>query len=84
MANGLLPEGSQPTKDYVTEGIMKALIVAAREFARDEEGITAIEYGLIAAVIAGVVATAFGLLGTDLQAAFTTIGNKMKAAASAT
>ena len=56
---------------------MKAFIAAARDFARDEEGVTAIEYGLVAAVIAGVVITAFGLLGDELDAAFTAIGKKI-------
>jgi len=52
---------------------MKALFVAAREFARDEEGITAIEYGLIAAVIAGVVGVAFTKVGDAIKDSFTTI-----------
>jgi len=52
---------------------MNALIVAAREFARDEEGITAIEYGIIAAVIATVIAAAFTTLGEGIEAAFTKI-----------
>ncbi|TWI63044.1 pilus assembly protein Flp/PilA [Pseudoduganella lurida] len=56
---------------------MQSLIVAAREFARDEEGITAIEYGLIAAVIAGVIIGAFGGLGNIISGAFTTIGTKI-------
>jgi pilus assembly protein Flp/PilA len=56
---------------------MKSLITAARQFALDEEGVTAIEYGLIAAVIAGVVITAFTTLGTTLSTAFTRIGTKI-------
>jgi len=57
---------------------MNALIVAAREFARDEEGITAIEYGLIAAVIAGVVGIAFKSVGDALKDSFTIIAGKLK------
>lgn len=56
---------------------MKALIVAARDFARDEEGITAIEYGLIAAVIAGVVITAFTGVGTAIGSAFDKIATQL-------
>jgi pilus assembly protein Flp/PilA len=56
---------------------MKALIAAAREFAMDEEGVTAIEYGLVAAVIAGVVVTAFSTLGAELKLAFKAIGDKI-------
>lgn len=44
-----------------------------RKFVRDEEGITAIEYGLIAAVIATGVTAAFTLLNTGLQTAFTAL-----------
>lgn len=59
---------------------MNALIVAARKFARDEEGITAIEYGLLAAVIVGVIAIAFKNLGTNIENAFKEIGKKLTAA----
>jgi pilus assembly protein Flp/PilA len=75
MARNTAAEESQPQEEA-----MKALIVAAREFARDEEGVTAIEYGLIAAAIAGVVALAFKNLGDTLTAAFTTIGTKITTA----
>lgn len=52
---------------------MNALMAAARDFVRDEEGITAIEYGLIAAVMAGAIAAAFLLLEDGLKTAFTNI-----------
>ncbi|AVR98960.1 Flp family type IVb pilin [Pseudoduganella armeniaca] len=58
---------------------MKALIVAARDFARDEEGITAIEYGLIAAVIAGVIGVAFTGVGTAIKNTFTSIATQLAA-----
>jgi pilus assembly protein Flp/PilA len=56
---------------------MKALIVAARDFARDEEGITAIEYGLIAAVIAGVIGAAFTGVGAAIGTTFTRIATQL-------
>jgi pilus assembly protein Flp/PilA len=56
---------------------MNALIVAAREFARDEEGITAIEYGLIAAVIAAVVGVAFTAVGTAIKNVFNDIAKAL-------
>ncbi|WEF32312.1 Flp family type IVb pilin [Pseudoduganella chitinolytica] len=56
---------------------MKALIVAARDFARDEEGITAIEYGLIAAVIAGVIGAAFTNVGAAIGTTFTKIATQL-------
>jgi pilus assembly protein Flp/PilA len=46
-------------------------------FLKDESGATAIEYGLIAALIAVVIATAVGTLGTNLQTVFTNVGNKI-------
>ncbi|WBS03279.1 Flp family type IVb pilin [Pseudoduganella sp. SL102] len=59
---------------------MKALINAARQFAKDEEGITAIEYGLLAAVIVSIIAGAFTALGEEIKGAFERIGSELKAA----
>ena len=42
-------------------------------FVRDESGATAIEYGLIAALIAVVIITALTSIGTNLTAKFNTI-----------
>ena len=39
-----------------------------KNFAKDESGATAIEYGLIAALIAVVIITTLGLIGTALDA----------------
>ncbi len=36
----------------------------------DRRGVTALEYGLLAALISGVIATAVGRLGTNLTAVF--------------
>ncbi|WP_407278912.1 Flp family type IVb pilin [Aromatoleum evansii] len=44
-----------------------------KQFVRDEEGVTAIEYGLIAALIAVVIIGGATLLGNNLNALFTTI-----------
>lgn len=44
---------------------------------RDEEGATAIEYGLIAALIAVAAITAMQGLGNELSATFGTVSNKM-------
>ena len=40
---------------------------------REEKGATAIEYGLIAGLIAVVIITAVALLGTDIEAVFNSI-----------
>lgn len=46
----------------------------------DRKGVTALEYGLIAALIAAVVATAVGTVGSKANTAFTNIGSAMPAA----
>lgn len=52
---------------------MKAFLSAAKTFAKDEEGITAIEYGLIAAMMATAISVAFTILGGSLKDLFTTL-----------
>jgi pilus assembly protein Flp/PilA len=42
-------------------------------FIGDQSGVTAIEYGLIAALIAVVIIVAVQLIGTDLTATFNSI-----------
>ncbi len=42
-------------------------------FVRDESGATAIEYGLIAALIAVVIITVVGTVGTNLSGTFTKV-----------
>lgn len=44
-------------------------------FFKDEEGATAVEYGLLAALIAVVIIGAVQLLGGNLSATFTTVAN---------
>ena len=45
------------------------------KFAKDESGATAIEYGLIAALIAVVIIGALQLLGGNMSTAFTSVAN---------
>jgi len=47
------------------------------KFLRDEDGVTAIEYGLIAGLIAVAIIVAVTLVGTDLAALFTKIAGKL-------
>ncbi len=46
-----------------------------RSLLRDESGATAIEYGLLAALIALVIVSAVVLVGTSLDAAFTEVSH---------
>lgn len=45
---------------------------------RDEAGATAIEYGLIAALIAVAAITAMGNIGTQLSSTFTKVSSKLE------
>ncbi len=47
-------------------------------FVRDESGATAIEYGLIAALIAVVIITALTTVGQNLSTKFTAIAGNLR------
>jgi len=47
------------------------------ELLRNEDGATAIEYGLIAALIAVAAVTVMGTVGTNLSTTFNTIANDL-------
>ena len=49
----------------------------ARRPWKSEDGVTAIEYGLIAALIAVVIIAAVSLVGNNLGNVFNTVGNKL-------
>jgi len=46
-------------------------------FAKDESGATAIEYGLIAALVAVAIIVGAGYLGNELNTKFKEIGDKV-------
>ncbi len=50
-----------------------------RKLMRNENGATAIEYGLIATLIAIAAITAMSSVGTKLTSTFTNVGNNLKA-----
>ncbi|OJU10364.1 MAG: hypothetical protein BGN85_00470 [Alphaproteobacteria bacterium 64-11] len=54
------------------------MLTLLKKFAANEDGATAIEYGLIAALIAVVVISAVTLVGTNLSTTFTTISGNLK------
>lgn len=51
-----------------------------KRFRKNESGATAIEYGLIAALISVGIITAAGTLGTSISATFKQVSDKMDAA----
>jgi pilus assembly protein Flp/PilA len=58
---------------------MSNFVTAVKTFIADENGVTAIEYGLIAALIGVVMATAADTIGDRLKLAFEFIQNKLPA-----
>lgn len=51
-----------------------------KNFMQEEDGVTAIEYGLIAALIAVVIITAVQLVGTNLTAVFNKVAGCLSSA----
>lgn len=51
-----------------------------KNFIREEDGVTAIEYGLIAALIAVVIIASVTIVGTQLKITFTKIGTALTTA----
>jgi pilus assembly protein Flp/PilA len=56
---------------------MHSLGRCARIFLRDERGVTAIEYSLIAALVALVIIAAITSLGTSLKTTFNTVATSI-------
>lgn len=52
---------------------MKALTMGIKRFLKEEEGVTMVEYGLIAALIAVVCVVAIATIGTELNTVFVRI-----------
>jgi len=55
----------------LVQALARALVIT------NEKGVTAIEYGLIAALIAVVIITAVTLIGSNLSTTFNTIAGKL-------
>jgi len=58
----------------VSEARMHSLV---RRWIREESAVTAIEYGLIAALLALVIIAAVTTVGTNLSGVFSTVGNSL-------
>jgi len=56
---------------------MKNFSQSFKTFWADEEGATAIEYGLLASLIAAVLVASVGLIGTNLNTMFNYIAGKI-------
>ncbi|MBY8606216.1 MAG: Flp family type IVb pilin [Burkholderia sp.] len=62
---------------------MSKFIQQVGRFVRDEDGVTAIEYGLIAALIAIGIIAALSTVGKDLKTVFSTIADDLDSAVAA-
>ena len=62
---------------------MFSLAKAWLQMKQDTRGVTALEYGLIAAVMGALIVTAFTSLGGSMGTAFGTIGTVLTSKASA-
>ena len=51
-----------------------------KNFLREEDGVTALEYGMIAALIAVVIISAVTTIGTQMKIAFTSVGTAITGA----
>ncbi len=56
---------------------MTKILQYARDLRSNEDGATAIEYGLIAALVAVAIIAGITLLGTDLSNTFNEVGNSL-------
>lgn len=57
--------------------LMQFLINKTKDFFADESGAAALEYGLLAALIAAVIALAVGGIGTNLNSVFNYVKDKL-------
>ena len=59
------------------ELVMHTFLSAVQQFVKDEDGITAIEYGLIAALMATAITAGFFLIKTNLLSVLTEISTNL-------
>ena len=59
---------------------MNKMVQGVKQFLNDEEGVTAIEYGLIAALIAVFIIGSLQLVGGSLVALFTAVSTALNTA----
>ena len=60
------------------EFMMSKIVSAVKAFVADENGVTAIEYGLITALVGVAIVGAVKVLGLQISDTFTTVVDKLK------
>lgn len=58
-------------------GILKMFTATSTWLRATDRGATAVEYGMIVALIAAVIVTIVGVLGGQVNTAFTTVSNAL-------
>jgi pilus assembly protein Flp/PilA len=71
---------ANPGRSFLFARGDKTMSKFVTRFLKDESGATAIEYGLIAALVAVVLVTSLGLMSKSLQATFTKVSTSLDAA----
>ena len=79
------PPASRPLNDALTGisynsltyGANLGMLTVLKTLWKSESGVTAIEYGLIAALIAVVIVTALTTVGSHLSTTFNTVATKL-------
>jgi pilus assembly protein Flp/PilA len=74
----MAPERSLPAPAPEKETTVKKLLAKTQAFIQDEEGASAVEYGLLIAGIAVVVMGAIYSIGTNLNTTFNSVADKLK------
>jgi pilus assembly protein Flp/PilA len=75
-----IPIGSAERRRPESQGKELDMKTLLNRFVRDESGATAIEYGLIAALIAVAIIVVLGTIGTQLNITFDRVADALTAA----
>jgi pilus assembly protein Flp/PilA len=75
MASRMTIKMSSPGHDKTRGGV--PLLATVKQLLRDDQGATAVEYGMIVAGIAAVIVTIVFALGVKLNTPFTTVSDKL-------
>jgi pilus assembly protein Flp/PilA len=75
-------DSSAPSQTELAARPEDTMVAAMKRFWNDESGATAVEYGLMVALIAVVIIVAVGLLGTNLNTKFKEVADKVGTAGS--
>lgn len=72
-ALGLIAKSVNICQLFIWRFDMENFLLAAQQFAKDEEGATAVEYGLLVALIAAIIVGTVKTLGGQINTAFQAI-----------